>query len=275
MTDTTVARSRLAPVRAPARQAIAAATATTPATTTATAPSAGAGGAAATVPPATEFSIRLAHHGQRTAHQAAGDLLARRYAWRGYRSVSLPRDQTGWRTTLTAHGEADAPIGTLTLELDGGPEGLSAAAAFGPEVAALRARGLRLAEFTRLAVETTPHSQRVLAGLFHVGYIVAHRLRGCDTLLLEVHPRHVRFYERMLGCQVIAPVRQHPGVQAPAVLLSAPFAYIRAQLAAHGGSAEQAGSARSLYPFAFPAHDEAGILARLVLAQVAAGAAAH
>ena len=218
------------------------------------------------------FTIRLAHDDERTA---AGALLAERYAWRGYRTVTLPRDQTGWRTTLTAHGHGDAPIGTLTLELDGGPEGLSAAAAFGPEVDAMRARGLRLAEFTRLAVDTGVHSTRVLAGLFHVGYIVAHRLRACDTLLLEVNPRHVRFYERMLGCQVVGCERVHPGVQAPAVLLSAPFAYIRAQIRAHAGTAELAGNSRSLYPFAFSAAKEGGILARLLQAQQRADATAH
>ncbi|RVT48105.1 N-acyl amino acid synthase FeeM domain-containing protein [Rubrivivax albus] len=218
------------------------------------------------------FTIRLAHDDERTA---AGALLAQRYAWRGYRTVTLPRDQTGWRTTLTAHGRGDTPIGTLTLELDGGPEGLSAAAAFGPEVEAMRARGLRLAEFTRLAVDTGVHSTRVLAGLFHVGYIVAHRLRACDTLLLEVNPRHVRFYERMLGCQVVGDERVHPGVQAPAVLLSAPFAYIRAQIRAHAGTAELAGNARSLYPFAFAVDEESGILARLLQAQGRTGTSVH
>lgn len=212
------------------------------------------------------FSIRLAHSSERAA---AGALLARRYAWRGYHTVTLPRDQTGWRTTLTAHAGDDTPIGTLTLEIDGGPQGVSAAAAFGPEVGALRGQGLRVAEFTRLAVDSSPHSQRVLAGLFHVAYIVAHQLRGCDTLLLEVNPRHVRFYERMLGCDVIGPQRQHPGVQAPAVLLSAPFAYIRAQIRAYAGSGEMAGKVRSLYPFAFSSADEAGILARLLQAQQA------
>jgi hypothetical protein len=221
------------------------------------------------------FTIRMARDEER---DAAGELLQRRYAWRGYRTVQLPSDQTGWRTTLSAHeatADGDMAIGTLTLEIDGGPEGLSAAAAFGPEIAALRAEGRRLVEFTRLAVETHSHSQRVLAGLFHVGYIVAHKLRGCDTLLLEVNPRHVRFYERMLGCRVIGPVREHPGVKAPAVLLSAPFAYIRAQIRAHAGTGEHAGDARSLYPFAFTADDEAGIVARLVQAQFEADTTAH
>jgi hypothetical protein len=224
-------------------------------------------------PPERLFTIRMAH--TRAAAQA---LLQRRYAWRGYGTVQLPSDQTGWRTTLSAHentAAGDVAIGTLTLELDGGPEGLSAEAAFGPEIAALRSAGRRLVEFTRLAVDSSSHGQRVLAGLFHVGYVVAHRLRGHDTLLLEVNPRHVRFYERMLGCAVIGPVRQHPGVMAPAVLLSASFADIGAQIQALAGSAGQGGKARSLYPFAFSAEDEAGIVARLLQAQLRAGATAH
>ena len=222
-----------------------------------------------------QFTIRMAHN---RAREAANALLQRRYAWRGYRTVQLPSDQTGWRTTLSAHeatADGDTAIGTLTLEIDGGPEGLSAAAAFGPEIAALRAEGRRLVEFTRLAVETHSHSQRVLAGLFHVGYIVAHKLRHYDTLLLEVNPRHVRFYERMLGCKVIGPVREHPGVGAPAVLLSAPFSYIRAQIRAHAGTGDMPCDARSLYPFAFTADDESGIVARLLQAQFGGDAALH
>jgi hypothetical protein len=85
----------------------------------------------------------------------------------------------------------------------------------------------------------------------------------------------VRFYERMLGCQVVGAEREHPGVRAPAVLLSAPFAYIRAQIRAHAGTHELAGNNRSLYPFAFSSTEEAGILARLLQAQRHAGAAAH
>jgi hypothetical protein len=209
------------------------------------------------------FTIRTVASAER---EAASDLLGRRYAWRGYRTVSLPSDQTGYRTTLSAQ-EGERAIGTLTLELDG-PLGLAAEAAFGPEIEALRSQGRRLAEFTRLAVDTNASSQRVLAALFHVGYIVSYRLRRYDTLLLEVNPRHVRFYERMLGCKVIGPVREHPGVKAPAVLLSAEFAYIRDQIRAHGGQGDHVTDARSLYPFAFTASDEAGIIERLLQAQV-------
>lgn len=213
------------------------------------------------------FTIRTASSGPE--RDSASELLRDRYAWRGYRTVQLPSDQTGHRSTLSAH-EGEETIGTLTLELDG-PQRLSADNAFGDVTAALRAEGARLAEFTRLAIDPGGSSPRVLAALFHVGYIVAHRIRRYDTLLLEVNPRHARFYERMLGCKTIGEQRTHAGVGAPAVLLSARFEFIRDQIGLFGGHPENAVNARSLYPFAFSQRDEEGILARLIAAQFHAG----
>lgn len=213
--------------------------------------------------PARSFTIRTAQGEQRAA---AGQLLDRRYQWRGYGTVQMPCDQTGQRSTLTAQ-VGDQLIGTLTLELDG-PQGLAADAAFGPELSALRHSGQRLVEFTRLAVQTDETgSLAVLAALFHVGYIVAYRVRRHDVLVLEVNPRHVRFYQRMLGCRVLASGRQHPGTQAPAVLLAVDFAFIRHQIGAFGAQPEHAAESRSLYPFAFSRDDEAGIIGRLLRAQ--------
>ena len=40
-----------------------------------------------------------------------------------------------------------------------------------------------------------------------------------DYVVIEVNPRHVRYYERMLGFEVIGPERMNPRVEAPAVLL--------------------------------------------------------
>jgi hypothetical protein len=209
------------------------------------------------------FTIRTAASGPE--RDSAAQLLRDRYAWRGYRTVQLPADQTGFRTTLSAH-EADETIGTLTLELDG-PQRLAADNAFADVTDGMRAQGARLAEFTRLAIDPGGSSPRVLAALFHVGYIVAHMIRRYDTLLLEVNPRHARFYERMLGCRVVGGPRTHPGVGAPAVLLSARFDFIRDQIRAYGGRPEDASNARSLYPFAFSRQDEDGILNRLLEAQ--------
>jgi hypothetical protein len=188
-------------------------------------------------------------------------LLRDRYSWRGYQSVALAAEQTIDRFTLAAIGD-DGPIGTITVALDVGRP-LGADEAFGAELTALRAQGRRLCEFTKLAIDPTTATKRVLAALFHVAYIVAHRLRGYDTLIIEVNPRHVRYYERMLGCEVIGEQRLNRTVNAPAVLLSADFADIRQGIGEYGGQPERADDVRTLYPFAFSLGEEAGIIARL------------
>ena len=188
-------------------------------------------------------------------------LLRDRYAWRGYQSVSLAAEQTVDRFTLAAI-DNDTPIGTITVALDVGRP-LGADAAFGAELAALRAKGRRLCEFTKLAIDPTTATKRVLAALFHVAYIVAHRLRGYDTLIIEVNPRHVRYYERMLGCRIIGAERMNAGVKAPAVLLSCDFADIREQIGEFGGQPARAATERTLYPFAFSLSEEASIIARM------------
>ena len=201
---------------------------------------------------------------------AANALLQERYAWRGYHAVSLPSDQTSNRITLTA-SENDETIGTITVALDS-PEGLSAEDAFPAEIAALRADDQRVCEFTKLAIDPDTGSKRVLAALFHVAYIVAHRMRGYDELVMEVNPRHVRYYQRMLGALVIGEERLNRFVNAPAVLLSLPFDYIREQIAVFGGQPETSADERSLYPFAFSHDEELGIIGRLMTAQKPASA---
>jgi hypothetical protein len=201
---------------------------------------------------------------------AADSLLKERYAWRGYHAVSLPKDQTTNRITLAA-SENDATIGTITVALDG-PEGLSAEDAFGAEIAALRARKRRVCEFTKLAIDATTSSKRVLAALFHVAYIVAHKIRAFDTLVMEVNPRHVGYYRRMLGARILGSERTNRFVDAPAVLLTIDFSYIREEIGRLGGRPESAASERSLYPFFFSAREELGIVGRFMRAQTATSA---
>ncbi|HRD83684.1 MAG TPA: long-chain N-acyl amino acid synthase [Rubrivivax sp.] len=196
---------------------------------------------------------------------SASLLLKNRYSWRGYQTVSLPTDQTANRITLSAV-EDEATIGTITVGLDG-PEGLNSEDVFGDEIAALRAEGRRVCEFTKLAVDPITGTKRVLSALFHVAYVVAHRIRKYDTLVIEVNPRHVRYYERMLGFRVIAPARMNRSVNAPAVLLVADFSYIVRQIGEFGGQPDRAADERSLYPFFFSIPEEAGILSKLLAAQ--------
>jgi hypothetical protein len=188
-------------------------------------------------------------------------LLKSRYSWRGYTEVRLPTDQSVHKFTLMAI-EAHDTIGTITVSLDG-PQGLSVDHAFGAEVQALRDQGRSLCEFTKLAVDPTVGTKRVLAALFHVAYIVAHRIRGHDTLLIEVNPRHVRYYERMLGFKVLASERMNRSVNAPAVLLTVDFAYVMGEIGRLGGHPERMATDRSLYSAFMSLREEAGILDRM------------
>ncbi len=229
------------------------------------------GAPTATPLPSRQFEIKSADcHFHR---HSANLLIKQRYGWRGYQTVSLPADQTSNRITLTAT-EDERTIGTITIGLDGS-EGMACEDVFGPELAAMRSRGLRLCEFTKLAVDPVHGTKRVLAALFHVAYIVAFRVRGFDALVMEVNPRHVRFYERMLGAQVVGAERQNRHVDAPAVLLSIAFTHIAAMIERFAGRLEQAVNERSLYPFAFTRKEEAGILARLMTSQGAAPTAVN
>ena len=205
------------------------------------------------------FKVKTAESQERRGR--VNSLLKDRYGWRGYQQVSLPTDPTVNRFTLTAV-EDEVVIGTITVAFDN-PGPLGADEAFAPEVAKLRAEGRRICEFTKLAIDPVVGTKRVLATLFHVAYIVAHRIRGFDMLIIEVNPRHVRYYERMLGLQILAGERINKSVNAPAVLLGAEFAYIMAQIGEFGGKPETAARERSLYPFALSLREEAAVLSRM------------
>jgi len=209
------------------------------------------------------FKIKVAD--QRGRRGLVDSLLKNRYGWRGYTNAGLPTDPAVNKFTLAAM-ENDQSIGTITVSFDS-PQKLASDDSFPEEVNALRARGRRICEFTKLAVDPTTATKRVLAALFHVAYIVAHRIRGFDTLLIEVNPRHVRYYERMLGCQVIGSERLNRSVRAPAVLLSVDFGYILQQIGEFGGQPDRAANERSLYPFAFSLTEEASIMARMKAVQ--------
>ena len=164
--------------------------------------------------------------------------------------------------TLVAH-QHDETIGTMTIGFDNG-RGLLADDLFKAEIDALRAEGHAVCEFTKLALDRNDCSREVLASLFHVAYLYAHRVHGYARLVIEVNPRHVRYYRRMLGFEVMGPERMNLRVMAPAVLLCLDFTHTRDQIARFGGHPELFGTVeRSLYPFSFSEAEEAGILARL------------
>jgi hypothetical protein len=130
-------------------------------------------------------------------------------------------------------------------------------------VKALRTTGCHLCEFTKLAVDNLVQSRAVLAAIFHIAYIYGHRIRRCSDVVIEVNPRHVRFYRSTLGFEILGDERIDPRVKAPAVLLRLEFAHAEAEIARLGGHAELADQERSLYPLFYSAQEEQGIEGRL------------
>jgi hypothetical protein len=203
------------------------------------------------------FHVRMARSDRGQA--AAGLLLRKMYAWRGY-AFEVDAQQGANKITLYAE-TGGVLVGTMSLCLDRG--GLPADENFGDKLDLLRRQGRRLCEPSRLAIDKGM-SKRVFAALIHISYIYAHKLQGFTDYVIEVNPRHVAFYKRMLGFADFGGARACPRVGAPAVLLRLPLDYMGAQIRKWGGAMEQHGEERSFYPYFFPVWDEPGITARLV-----------
>jgi hypothetical protein len=205
------------------------------------------------------FHIRFADTEGRRA--AAGLLLQKMYGWRGYdidpHAVHAPN-----RITLTAES-AGMTVGTMSLCLDEPATGLPADENFRDKLDELRQLGRRLCEPARLAIDKDLN-KRVFASLIHISYIYARNIHGYTDYIIEVNPRHVMFYKRMLGFQDFGGMRACTRVNAPAVLLRLELEYMGEQISKFGGLMMQPAGERSFYPFFFPQRDEPGITNRLV-----------
>jgi hypothetical protein len=191
-------------------------------------------------------------------------LVERRYGDRGLvisRERYSSRNQDG--DIVCTGRDGDRIVGTLSVRFDGAG-GLHADLLFKQELDEWRQDGVKLCEFGGLAVDKHSHDpKRVLAQIFHLGYLHAHRRARCERLVIEVNPRHVGFYRRCLGLVPCTAARHNPRVDAPAVLMSIDFATIREQISLWGGHPDSLASARSLYPLAWDEATEAMMLARL------------
>jgi len=196
-------------------------------------------------------------------HRSSAHILVNRmYAGRGYSTAPKPESPNPNRITLIAT-DHDITIGTITVGFDG-PDGLLVDELFQDQVEPLRSDGAVLCEFIKLAIDGVVRSKKVLASLMHSAYLCAHEIAGCDKVLIEVNPRHVRFYEAMLGFTVVVSTRHNPRVNAPAVLMSLDLAFADEQIVrAHKGDSRRARAERSLYRHSFSREETAGVVSRL------------
>ncbi len=204
------------------------------------------------------FKIRVAHLPVR--RQEARRMVDTRYAGRGYRIPMTHDGSDPHLSTFLAYDEG-CMVGTVSVRLDS-PSRLSADELYPEELHRLRRDGHRICEFTRLAVDSKAATKPVLAGLFHTAYLYAARLHGYTHAVIEVNPRHVSFYKRSLGFEVVGEERLNRRVNAPAVLLEVPFTRIDEGLH-RAGRAHSSGRASSLLVHGFPPGDETGVLERL------------
>jgi hypothetical protein len=204
-----------------------------------------------------DFRIRVADtQGERSKVSL---LINRMYSWRGYQTIDAgPAAAAANQITLVA-SRLDDWFGTITVGIDS-PSGLLVDELYREEIDAIRAKGRSVCEFGKLAVADN-NKKDVLASLFHLAFIYAHRIHACDDIVIEVNPRHVAFYRRWLGFAQAGPERTCERVNAPAMLLRLPCAYAAEQIAQHGGHKTEGG--RSLYPYFFSEREEEGLCARL------------
>jgi hypothetical protein len=164
----------------------------------------------------------------------------------------------------------DEVVGTLTLRVDTG-DGLSADKNFKEELDLFRGvPEANICELTRFAFSPDVRSQAAIATLFHAIYLYGSARSDCTDLFIEVHPRHLRFYEAMLGFrQVGSPRENAPSNPIPGSvhLMRLPVSEVRLHIDQHRGVSLE--RARSLYPFFMSAQEEWEVSSRVATADEA------
>jgi len=186
-------------------------------------------------------------------------LIARRYSSRGYPAPRPLIDRNVFTFAAYDNGHL---AGTVSMRFDS-PSGLMAEQLYPEQIAGLRTRDLRLCEFTRLALDEQAMSKEVLGSLFHSCYLYAHVVRGLTHAVIEVNPRHVAFYRRVLHFKVAGEERHNRRVDAPAVLLSLDFSVIARELDLFFANPDWRNQSKSFFVHWFSPEDAAGIIGRL------------
>lgn len=148
--------------------------------------------------------------------EAAAELVRRRYSGRGYCVDGIPEAEAAPRVTLLAQKDEQL-LGTLTVRP--GPRGLLAEQAYAAEIRGMRRAGLRVGELTKLALEERCDWKAALDALVQSAYLVTRFMHALSHVVIEVNPRHARFYDQGLGFVLAAGERFCDRVGAPSVLM--------------------------------------------------------
>ncbi len=197
-----------------------------------------------------ERAYRLAHR----VYQRAG------FASHEERWCVAPYDARMQTMTLLIEDENGKECATISLVFDSSA-GLPCDEIYHEEAATLRAQECRLAEVTRLAIDESCAGMRdLLLHMFNQCYIFARLVRGQSDLLIEVNPRHLGYYQRLLRFQQVGPERACSRVQgAPAVLLRLNFAEVEAAVKGTGCTGGRDLNGRRLHAYPYSQAEEIAV----------------
>ena len=151
-------------------------------------------------------------------HGMASRLVRQMYEWRGYNTESIESQIEDPNRVTIAAWQDDLIVATLTLGRDS-PSGLLADTLYAQELAGLRHPDRILCEVTKLAIAPDFSGSGLLNKLFQATFQHAKDVFSASDAVIEVNPRHVRYYQNRMGFQRIGSVRQCERVDAPAILM--------------------------------------------------------
>jgi hypothetical protein len=165
----------------------------------------------------------------RARREQCDKLVNAMYEWRGYGAQRETHEPSMYEVTLLASRDEEV-IGTLTISRDS-PTGIPADGLYKDEIDAYRRAGASVCEITRLAMDPARRSKEALDELFYHAYIHAGICGGATDVFIEVNPRHVAFYKRLLKFSQIGEEKTCERVNAPAILLHQKIAAVGQQIA--------------------------------------------
>jgi hypothetical protein len=174
-----------------------------------------------------DFQIGLASTASH--RRQCNELVNAMYSWRGYDAQRDAQASSPYEMTLQA-SRAGRVVGTLTICRDS-LSGIPADSLYRDEIDCYRGRGVSVFEVTRFAIEASQRSRELIGALFYHAYVHAGICGGLTDAFIEVNPRHVAFYKRLLRFDQIGEQKICPRVNAPAVLLHRAVASITRQIA--------------------------------------------
>lgn len=196
------------------------------------------------------FEIQLAL--TKNQRHASEELINRMYKWRGYGSDHRLSDASNCFTfNAVVDGEV---VGTLSLTVDVST-GLAADNTFQDLLDKTRIKsGRKICELTKFAFSSTIAPMNVIASLFHTIFIFGTQKFACTDLFIEVNPRHIRFYQTLLGFSLIDRLRPNASVGAPSQLMRLSVKDIETYISTNTNGGYE--GTRSLYPYFLSAAQE-------------------